>query len=139
VPRKDYPAGRSGYLEWRRYQRDCQAKRLGDLMARSGYSTEDIERVGGLIKKKRLKTDVDAQTLEDVICVTFLEHYLPDFMTRIDEEKLAGILAKTWKRMSAHGHKHALQLQLPESIPALLERGLNALGARDTARSESRL
>jgi hypothetical protein len=131
VPRKNYPAGRSGYLEWRRHQRNCQAKRLGELMAYSGYSTEDIERVGSLIKKKRLKTDADAQMLEDVICVAFLEHYLPAFMLRVDEEKLAGILAKTWKRMSEHGHQYALQLQLPEGVPALLERGLNALGAPD--------
>jgi hypothetical protein len=137
VPRKNYPAGRSGYLAWRRHQRDCQAKRLGDLMTHSGYGIEDIEQVGGLIKKKHLKTDADAQMLEDVICVAFLEHYLPDFMIRIDEEKLAGILAKTWKRMSANGHKYALQLQLPEGLPALLERGLNAL-APDTAHPECR-
>jgi uncharacterized protein DUF4202 len=139
VPRKNYPAGRSGYLEWRRFQRDCQAKRLGDLMAHSGYGTGDIERVGSLIKKKGLKTDADAQMLEDVICVAFLEHYLPDFMTRIDEEKLAGILAKTWKRMSEHGHQYALQLRLPDGVPALLERGLNAPGAPDAALPASRL
>ena len=137
VPRKNYPAGRSGYLAWRRHQRDCQAKRLGDLMTHSGYGIEHIEQVGGLIKKKHLKTDADAQMLEDVICIAFLEHYLPDFMIRIDEEKLAGILAKTWKRMSANGHKYALQLQLPEGLPALLERGLNAL-APDTAHPECR-
>lgn len=139
VPRKNYPSGRRGYLEWRQYQRDCQAKRLGDLMARSGYGSEDIDRVGSLIKKKHLKTDADAQMLEDVICVAFLEHYLRDFMTRVDEEKLAGILAKTWKRMSEHGHQYALQLQLPKSVPALLERGLNALSAPDAALPARRL
>lgn len=127
VPRNNYPPGRRGYLEWRKYQRDCQAKRLGDLMVDSGYGAEDIERVGTLIKKKHLKVDADAQMLEDVICVAFLEHYLPGFMTRVDEEKLAGILAKTWKRMSEHGHKHALQLQLPQGVAELLERGLTRL------------
>lgn len=139
LPRKNYPPGRSGYLEWRRYQRDCQAKRLGDLMADAGYSTEDIERVGSLVKKKRLKVDADAQMLEDVICVAFLEHYLPGFMTRVDDVKVAGILAKTWKRMSEHGHKFALQLQLPEGVPELLQRGLNALAAPDTALPASKL
>jgi NAD-dependent oxidoreductase involved in siderophore biosynthesis len=77
--------------------------------------------------------------LEDVICVAFLEHYLPGFMTRVDEEKLAGILAKTWKRMSEHGHKYALQLQLPQGVVELLECGLNALGAPDAALSVSKL
>ena len=76
--------------------------------------------------------------LEDVICVAFLEHYLSDFMTRVDEEKLAGILAKTWKRMSEHGHQYALQLRLPDGVPALLERGLNAPGAPDAALPASR-
>lgn len=133
VSRKKFPPGRSGYLEWRTRQRECQAKRLGDLMASSGYSAGDVERVGSLIKKKRLKVDADAQMLEDVICVAFLEHYLPGFMSRVDEGKLAAILAKTWKRMSEHGHKHALQLRLPEGIPELLECGLNALAAPDTA------
>jgi hypothetical protein len=139
VPRKNYPPGRSGYLEWRRYQRDCQAKRLGDLMADLGYSAEDIEHVGNLVKKKRLKIDADAQMLEDVICVAFLEHYLPGFMTRVDEGKLAGILANTWKRMSEHGHKFALQLGLPEGVPELLQRGLNTLAAPDTALPASKL
>lgn len=129
VPRKNYPPGRNGYLDWRRYQRDCQAMRLGELMAASGYRSEDIERVWRLIKKKRLRVDADAQMLEDVICVTFLAHYLPGFMTRVDEDKLASILAKTWKRMSERGHKYALQLDLPEGVPQLLERGLNAIEA----------
>lgn len=135
VPRKNYPTGRSGYLEWRKYQRECQAVRLGELMADSGYRSEDIERVQHLIKKKRLRTDTEAQMLEDVICVAFLEHYLPGFMTRIDEEKLAGILAKTWKRMSARGHKYALQLNLPEGVTQLLERGLNVLNAHNATTS----
>ena len=112
---------------------------LGELMAASGYRSEDIERVWSLIKKKQLKVDADAQMLEDVICVAFLEHNLPSFMTQVDEEKLAGILAKTWKRMSEHGHKYALQLQLPQGVAELLERGLNALGAPDAALSVSKL
>ena len=139
VPHKNYSPGRSGYLQWRRYQRDCQAKLLGDLMTQSGYSTDEIERVGSLIKKKALKTDADAQMLEDVICVAFFEHYLLGFINRVDEEKLAGILAKTWKRMSEQGHKYASQLQLPQGISELLARGLNARPTPDAASKASNL
>ena len=137
-PRKNYPQGRNGYLEWRRYQRNCQAKRLGDLMADSGYEADDIARVGSLIKKKHLRIDADAQMLEDVICTTFLKHYLFGFRARVDNDKLAGILAKTWKRMSERGHKYALQLNLPEEVTRLLERGLNALDATNPAASASK-
>jgi hypothetical protein len=59
----------------------------------------------------------------------FFEHYLTGFVTRVDEEKLAGILAKTWNRMSEHGHETVLQLNLPAGVPALLEYGLNRLKA----------
>lgn len=129
IPRKSYPAGRSGYLEWRKYQRSCQAKRLGELMAEAGYAVTDIERVGALIRKERLKQDPIVQMLEDVICVMFFEHYLNGFATRVDEEKLADILAKTWNRMSEHGHESALQLKLPDRVPALLEDGLKRVKA----------
>ncbi len=125
VPRKGYPPGRSGYLEWRKHQRSFQARRLGELMAEAGYAADDVERVGALIRKERLKQDPVAQMLEDVICVMFFEHYLTGFVTRVDEEKLAGILAKTWNRMSEHGHEAVLQLNLPAGVPALLEYGLN--------------
>ena len=102
-------------------------------MADSGYGAEDIERVGSLIRKECLNFDADAQMLEDVICVTFLERYLFGFRARVDDDKLAGILAKTWKRMSERGHKYALQLNLPEEVVRLLERGLCALDAANPA------
>jgi hypothetical protein len=112
--------------------------RLGELMAASGYGAKDIERVWSLIKRKRLRVDAGAQMLDGVICVTFLEHYLHSFMTRVDEDKLASILAKNWKRMSERGHKYALQLNLPEGVPQPLKRGLNVLDAPNAAPSASK-
>jgi hypothetical protein len=124
VPRKTYPAGRAGYLSWRKHQRDLQAKRLGTIMATASYGIDDIERVGALIRKERLKLDRDAQMLEDVICVMFFEYYLESFMAKVEEPKLADILAKTWQRMSEHGHRHALLLNLPPAVPRLLSQGM---------------
>lgn len=127
VARKSYPAGRNGYLEWRKYQRSCQARRLGELMADAGYAADDIARVGSLIRKEGLKRDPVAQMLEDVICVMFFEHYLAGFAVRIEREKLAEILVKTWNRMSEHGHRAALRLDLPAGVPELLGHGLKRL------------
>jgi len=130
IPRATYPQGRAGYLSWRRYQREQQARRLGEIMAEAGYGPETIARVGTLIRKEKMKSDAEAQTLEDVICVTFLQYYLPDFSTKVDEDKLAGILAKTWKRMSAHGHEHALRLDLRPEVHRLLQCGLHELESK---------
>jgi hypothetical protein len=124
VPRKTYPAERGGYLSWRKHQRDLQAKRLGVIMAAAEYGTGDIERVGALIRKERLKVDHEAQMLEDVICVMFFEYYLESFMAKVEEQKLADILAKTWQRMSEHGHRHALKLNLPPAVLRLLSQGI---------------
>ena len=123
-PRKSYPEGRIGYLKWRKDLRDFHATRLGGIMAAAGYGADDIARVGSLVRKERLKLDADAQLLEDVVCVVFLEHYVDGFMAKTDPEKLADILAKTWAKMSPLGHQHALQLALAPAIPRLLEQGL---------------
>ncbi len=127
LPRRTYPEGRAGYLQWRKDQRKYQAMRLGELMAAEGYGADDIARVGVLIRKERMKIDADVQMLEDVICVMFFEHYLREFMTRVEEEKLADILAKTWNRMSELGHQHTLKLELPPLVPQLLKRRLERL------------
>jgi hypothetical protein len=129
VPRKSYPAGRTGYLDWRKHQRSLQAARLGGIMAAAGYGADEVDRVSALIRKELLKRDPDAQMLEDAICVMFFEYYLKGFMTKVDEDKLAGILAKTWKRMSEHGRMHALRLDLPPVVPRLLNCGLARLQA----------
>lgn len=122
VPRKSYPAGREGYLSWRKHQRSLQAGRLGAIMAAAGYGSDEIRRVGVLIRKQRLKLDPEVQLLEDVICMVFLEHHLKKFMAKVEDDKLADILAKTWKRMSKHGHAHAMKLGLPNSVLVLLNK-----------------
>jgi hypothetical protein len=124
TPRKSYPEGRVGYLKWRNDLKEFHAARLAEIMMAAGYEAEDAQRVGALVRKEKLKRDAEAQLLEDVICVVFLEHYLDGFMVKTDPDKLADILAKTWRKMSEHGHAHALKLKLPPEIPRLLEQGL---------------
>ena len=123
-PRASYPAGRVGYLKWRKDLQGFHARRIGEIMMAAGYDAGDVERVGALVRKERLKSDPDAQMIEDVACVVFLEHYLGDFLAKTDEEKLAGILAKTWNKMSPLGRDEARKLALPSAVPRLLEQGL---------------
>ncbi len=123
-PRKGHPAGRAGYLKWRKALQHFHARRLGEIMDSAGYNAEDIARVGALIRKERLKRDPEAQLLEDIACLVFLEYYLADFMRNTGEDKVAGILAKTWRKMSSAGQQHAIRLALPPVVPRLLQRGL---------------
>jgi hypothetical protein len=126
-PRKNYPEGRIGYLKWRKDLLEFHARRVGEIMAAEGFGPDDIARVGSLVRKERLKSDAEAQMLEDVACIVFLEHYLGDFMRKTEEDKLAGILAKTWNKMSPLGREHALRLALPARVPDLLRQGLAQL------------
>jgi Domain of unknown function (DUF4202) len=133
-PRGSYPVGRVGYLRWRTDLKAYHARRLAEIMAAQGYDEAMIARVGALVRKERLKQDPEAQTLEDVACLVFLKHYLPDFAAGkaevpVDEDKLADILAKTWHKMSPNGQAAAAALPLPPRIPTLLAAGLARLDA----------
>jgi hypothetical protein len=132
LARKSYPEGRAGYLAWRRQQRVNQAEKLGQIMAAEGYGADDIARVGTLIRKENMRADAEVQIFEDIICVMFFEHYLGDFVSRVEQEKLADILVKTWRRMSPLGRRYALMLELPEVVTRLMQRELGDLHAAVT-------
>jgi uncharacterized protein DUF4202 len=125
--RTAYPAGRMGYLRWRTDLKAYHAQRLAELMAEHGFDQETIDRVGALVRKERLKQDAEVQALEDVVCVVFLMHYLADFAAKHNDNKVADILAKTWRKMSSRGHAAARSLGLPEHVLVLLQAGLTRL------------
>lgn len=124
VPRDRYPESREGYLKWRTGLYGFHAERVAELMSEVGYDASAIDRVKSLVQKRGIKTDPEAQTLEDIICLVFLEYYFADFAASKDTDKLIGIVQKTWSKMSEHGHALALELPLPDSIRALLARAL---------------
>ena len=126
VPRDRYPATREGYLRWRAGLYGFHAERVAELMAQAGYAPDSIDRVGTLLRKRGIKTDTEVQTLEDVACLVFLQHYLAGFAATHahDPDKLAAILRKTWGKMSERGRTLALQQTYPEAIQALLAQAL---------------
>lgn len=124
IPRDDYPRDRRGYLAWRNAAKRMHAEIAGEILAEVGYGPEEIERVQDLVLKRRFKADPEAQTLEDVVCVVFLESYFADFAPQYDEEKVVTILRKTWAKMSSRGHDAALDLELPDEARKLVETAL---------------
>lgn len=124
MPRKSYPMDREGYLRWRTDLAKYHAERAGAIMKAAGYDDDAVKRVSTLIRKRGIKRDPEVQTLEDVACLVFLENYFADFSTQHDDEKVVSIVAKTWVKMSAAGHRAALTIDIPDRARALVERAL---------------
>lgn len=124
IPRGSYARGRLGYLQWRTALSSFHAKQAARILRDTGYDTATISRVETLIRKERLKADPDTQTLEDVICLVFLQHELTDFMKKHPEEKVVTILQKTWKKMSPRGRSAALAPigLLPEDVRKVIQK-----------------
>ena len=112
IPRSDYPAGRKGYRAWRARLMRLHAEIAGGVLAEVGYGEATAATVARLIRKQGLRRDPDAQTLEDVVCLVFLEHYFEEFSAGHGDGKLVGILRKTWAKMSDRGRAAALGLGL---------------------------
>lgn len=120
IRRADYPMDRAGYRKWRTDLAVFHAKETGKLMREIGYDAQAVERVGSLLRKQRFKTDAEAQTLEDVACLVFLEFYLLDFAATQEESKLIDIVRKSWGKMSERGHAAALALRLDHEAQRLV-------------------
>lgn len=126
LPRSAYPMDKAGYFRWRNEQKRRHAERVAALMEAAGYDAAAGERVQSLVRKENLKRDAEAQALEDVACLVFLEHYLADFAAGRDAGQLADIVAKTWRKMSAAAHRAALDLlpALPADLAATVTEGV---------------
>ena len=124
IPRRTYPMDRSGYRAWRTRLAEFHADTAGEILRDTGYDEQTVRRVQSLLRKEKLKLDPEVQLLEDVICLVFLESYFSDFAKQHDQDKLVGIVRKTWKKMSPHGHQAALALNLPPSARSIVEKAL---------------
>ncbi|MCY4381939.1 MAG: DUF4202 domain-containing protein [Nitrospinae bacterium] len=124
IPRSEYPLGRKGYHQWRIRLYDYHGEKAAEILEKVGYDEQTIARVRMLLKKQGLKTDTETQTLEDVACLVFLESYFWDFSRLHDEEKIIGILRKTWAKMSVRGQEAARELSLNAGAQDLLNKAL---------------
>ena len=123
-PRADFPMDRKGYHAWRNAAKKAHAEDVAGLLSSAGYAAETISRVQALIRKERAKRDADAQAVEDIACLVFLEHYFSAFAAKHEREKLLGIVRKTWAKMSETARETALKLPMDKSSYALVEEAL---------------
>ncbi len=64
------------------------------------------------------------QVLEDALCLVFLQHQFSEFRVKESEEKMVGILQKTWGKMGEAGRAAALALPLGPEEAALVGKAL---------------
>lgn len=128
IPRDRFPRTRAGYLRWRETLKAFHAKTVGELMRETGYPASTIEHVQMIMSKQRLADDPDTQTLEDALCLVFLETQFADLRCKTPEATMLQVLRKTWRKMSEPARAIALQLPLGPEERALLARACSIDG-----------
>jgi hypothetical protein len=129
IPRSSYPEGKAGYFAWRTYLKKRQGELTRDICLSCGFSSVEAERVESLIGKEGLKKgegngDPEVQVLEDVACLVFLDDQFEEFERGHDEEKIVGILRKTWGKMGTRGQELALQIKMSARAAELVQKAL---------------
>ncbi len=126
TPRRAYPDGKAGYIAWRNAAKKRHAERVGEIMASCGYDEAAIARASALVRKEQLRSDAEAQTLEDAACLVFLRHYALSFAAKHPEAKVLDILMKTQRKMSPRAREAAGNFGLVAAVLALYERASRA-------------
>lgn len=127
VPRSSYPAGRSGYLRWRRDLHRRHAEELGAVLREHGYDRGTVARVGAIVAKEGLAHDPEVQTLEDALCLVFLETQLGDVAARLEPQTLQRVVRQTVRKMSDAGRAAIPAVPLDAAAAALLDTAIAPL------------
>ena len=125
IPRDNYEMNRVGYLKWRQDLKKFHAEKARTILEEVGYGNEIINQVEFLLLKKQLKKNEETQTLEDVICLVFLQHYFEPFALKHDEPKVIDILQKTWRKMSKKGQQAAMNLPFSKEALAIVNKAVS--------------
>ncbi|PGH17169.1 hypothetical protein AJ79_01307 [Helicocarpus griseus UAMH5409] len=126
IPRSSYPMTKPGYFSWRTALKNRQADIADEICRNCGYDEDAAGRVAALVRKENMKRDEECQVLEDVACLVFLDDQFEKFEKEHDEEKIVGILKKTWAKMSERGHELALQIDMSDRAKGLVTRALSS-------------
>jgi hypothetical protein len=125
-PRSSYPDGRAGYLRWRRDLYEFHATEAGAILEAVGYDPSTIGRVQDLVRKRDLRagTDPEVQTLEDAICLAFLEAEFVELADRLERDLIIDVLRKTLVKMSDQAKQAAATITLAPREQELLAAAL---------------
>lgn len=118
IPRDRFPEGVTGYKRWRAELGTMHGELAAEICREVGYGEDVAARVRDLTMKKGIKRDAEAQTVEDVACLVFLEHELARFAGKHPRDKVVDIVVKTLGKMSERGRVAAgeLAVGLPDEL-----------------------
>ncbi len=116
---------RPGYLKWRADLKQFHARKAGEILSEVGYDPETIRRVQDLNLKKHFPADADTRTLEDALCLVFLQFQYADLAAKTDDDKTINAVRKSWGKMTEAARAEALKLNYGDREMALLQRALN--------------
>ena len=110
IRRDSYPMDRVGYLTWRKELAESHAKKSKIILHEAGYAQSLIDEVEQIVLKKGIKQKPDVQTIENALCLVFLEFQYEDFHPN-HQDTIVNILKKSLMKMDEKGHKFAMNLQ----------------------------
>lgn len=124
IARTSYPMTKAGYYQWRTELKSFHADIARQVLVEAGYDTTTIERVCALVMKALPTADTEAQILEDVVVLVFLESYLEQFVVShadYDAAKFTDILNKTLRKTSPKARSAAqTMITLPAGLRPLV-------------------
>lgn len=126
-PRNTYPDGKVGYLNWRKELGKYHAQVATDILLKVGYDNAVIERVQQIVLKQKIKVDADVQTMENALCLVFLEFQYENFFPQHADDKVIEIIRKSLLKMDAAGHAYALKLNYSAKGLELIKEALKLL------------
>lgn len=126
VPRATYPAGRGGYLRWRRDRQRQHAEEVASIMRDAGYGEASVAAVQAIIRKERLGIDPAVQVHEDALNLVFLETQAEELAASLGEEKALDVLVRSLAKMSPEGRARIGELEISGAVRALVERALSS-------------
>jgi uncharacterized protein DUF4202 len=121
LPRDRYPAGRAGYLRWRRDQKARHANDIATLLSPLGYGPDEIERVQRLIRRESVD---GASAVEDAACLVFIETQLAGLAERMDHGLLIDVIRKTSLKMTPAALACASEIPLDERARSVFSEAL---------------
>lgn len=124
IPRETYPQTRPGYHQWKNDLKRFHASNSAEVLRAVGYPDLMVRQVSDLNLKKNFPTDPQVRTLEDALCLLFLQYQFGELAARLDDEKTVNALRKSWEKMTDAARKHALALPYSQREEELIQRAL---------------
>jgi hypothetical protein len=124
IPRSAFPMDRQGYHRWKNRLKEYHAELAGAILRECGYDEGMIGRVQALNRKAGFPLDRESQTMEDALCLVFLEFQFRDLAARTDREKIINALRKSWAKMSPKAREFAARMRFGPGERELLNAAL---------------